>query len=310
MRNALGKLAVGLKKTRAVFEEGLRILQLSPNEDREKALDDLENLLLQADVGVAVAGRLRAVIAAHLERNRTATWDELIAQLRAAMIDLLQDVGASQIPDPRETTERPHVILVSGVNGSGKTTVAGKLAHYYGDLGYRIMMGAADTFRAAASEQLSIWADRTGADLVQQRAGADPASVAYDAVAAARARGHDVVIIDTAGRLQTRVNLMKELEKIRRVIDTAHPGAPHQVLLVLDATVGQNALSQARLFHEALNINGLVLAKIDGTAKGGAIFPIAAELRIPVRWVGVGERASDLEPFSPEAFVDALLLPG
>jgi fused signal recognition particle receptor len=221
---------------------------------------------------------------------------------------MLQAVDTSPLPDPKET-ERPHVVLVAGVNGSGKTTVAGKLAHYYTDLAYRIMLGAADTFRAAASEQLEVWAGRTGADLVKQRSGADPASVAYDAVSAARARGHDIVIIDTAGRLQTRVNLMKELEKIHRVIAAAQSGAPHQALLVLDATVGQNALSQARLFHEALHINGLVLAKIDGTAKGGAIFPIVDELRIPVRWVGVGERAQDLELFDPQVFVDALLLP-
>ena len=307
MRQTLGKLAAGLKKTRGVLEEGLKILQSSPAEGRENALDDLEALLIQADVGTAVAAHLRAHIAAHLEQNRAHSWNDLIELLRTEMIDLLHDVGTRPIPNPRET-ERPHVILVAGVNGSGKTTVTGKLALYYRNLGYRVIMGAADTFRAAASEQLSIWAERTGADLVQQRPGADPASVAYDTVSAARARGHDVVIIDTAGRLQTRVNLMKELEKIRRVIDTAHPGAPHQSLLVLDATVGQNALSQARLFHEALDINGLVLAKIDGTAKGGAIFPIAEELRIPVRGVGVGERPSDLDPFSPRAFVDALLL--
>jgi fused signal recognition particle receptor len=307
MRHQLGKLARGLEKTRAVLGEGLRILQSSHKEYREEALNDLEDLLLQADVGISVAARFRSLLERHLVQNRNAPWNELITVLRTGMIEMLQTLESSPLPDPRESSP-PHVVLVAGVNGSGKTTVAGKLAHYYADLGYRVMMGAADTFRAAASEQLEIWARRTGADLVKQRPGADPASVAYDAVSAARARGHDVVIIDTAGRLQTRVNLMKELEKIRRVVDTAHPGAPHQALLVLDATVGQNALSQARLFHEALQIDGLVLAKIDGTAKGGAIFPIAEELRIPVRWVGVGEHPEDLEPFSPEAFVDALLL--
>jgi fused signal recognition particle receptor len=308
VRNRLGKLAAGLQKTRAVLGEGLRVLQASAKEEREEALDGLEELLLQADVGTTVTAHFRSLVEEHIKRTRSAPWNDLISILRTAMIDMLQAVDTSPLPDPKET-ERPHVVLVAGVNGSGKTTVAGKLAHYYTDLGYRIMLGGADTFRAAASEQLEVWAGRTGTDLVKQHSGADPASVAYDAVSAARARGHDIVIIDTAGRLQTRVNLMKELEKIRRVIAAAQSGAPHQALLVLDATVGQNALSQARLFHEALHINGLVLAKIDGTAKGGAIFPIVDELRIPVRWVGVGERAQDLELFDPQVFVDALLLP-
>ncbi len=172
------------------------------------------------------------------------------------------------------------------------------------------MMGAADTFRAAAVEQLAIWAERTGADMVAQKPGADPASVAFDAVSAAKARGHSVVLLDTAGRLHTRINLMNELKKIHRVVSQAHSGAPHESLLVLDATVGQNALSQARIFHDALVLSGIVLAKVDGTARGGIVVPIAREFGIPVRWVGVGESMDDIEPFSADQFVDALLEPG
>ncbi len=303
MNGTFSKLTKSLKKTRDVLGQGLRRLRFSQGEEAVSALDDLEELLIQADIGAQAAFSIRDRLEQSLHNENQ---PDLTMVVKKRMLGILRGIDSAPVLAPAEV-ERPYVILVAGVNGSGKTTTAGKLAAYYSGLGHRVLLGASDTFRAAASEQLKVWADRTGAAFVTQKPGADPASVAYDAVTSAKARGHDVVIIDTAGRLHTRVNLMMELSKIRRVTEKAHSGAPHQCLLVLDATVGQNALSQARLFHEAIDVDGLVLAKIDGSAKGGAIFPIATELGIPVRWLGIGEGVDDLEPFAPDSFVDALL---
>jgi fused signal recognition particle receptor len=210
-------------------------------------------------------------------------------------------------PAPAEPAVRPWVVLVVGVNGVGKTTTIGKLAARHRALGRKVLVVAGDTFRAAAIEQLSVWAERTGADVIKQAQGADPSSVVFDGMQAAIARGVDVVLIDTAGRLHTKVNLMEELRKVRRVIDRVLPGAPHEVLLVLDATTGQNAVSQARTFSEAVEVTGVVLTKLDGTARGGVVVAIRHELGLPVRWVGLGEAAEDLEPFDPEEFASALV---
>ena len=209
--------------------------------------------------------------------------------------------------DPRiDVSHRPSVLLMTGVNGTGKTTSIGKIAHHLREAGLTCVIGAADTFRAAAGEQLETWAERAGADFVSSQSGADPAAVAYDSVSAAQSRGRDVVIVDTAGRLHTQEHLMEELRKIKRVIAQELPGAPHEVLLVLDATVGQNALAQARQFHEAVGVTGLALAKLDGTARGGIVVAIAEELKLPLRLIGVGEGADDLQDFNAEAFVAAL----
>jgi fused signal recognition particle receptor len=233
------------------------------------------------------------------------TADEVFPFLRSRLLDLLgAEPGATAI---RLAPAPPTVILVVGVNGTGKTTSIAKLAHHFHGQGRRVLLAAGDTFRAAAVEQLTIWAQRIGCEIIKHRQGADPAAVAYDAVEAAVARHVDVLIVDTAGRLHTQTNLMNELEKIRRVIGKKIPEAPHEVLLVLDATVGQNAIRQAQEFNEAVKVTGLILAKLDGTAKGGAVIGIRNEVPVPVKFVGLGEKLEDLEPFNAEAFVDAIL---
>ncbi len=228
---------------------------------------------------------------------------ELIERLEAILQKTLGETEEGTFPPP---TAEPWVIMVVGVNGSGKTTTAGKLAHRFRKEGKRVLMAAADTFRAAASEQLEVWAERTGSELVRHADGADPSAVVYDAVQAARARGCQVVIADTAGRLHTKRNLMEELKKVKRVMGKVMPGAPHEVLLVLDATTGQNALAQARLFGQEVGVTGIALTKLDGTAKGGIVIGVAGETRIPIKFVGVGEGVEDLRDFEPESFVRAL----
>ncbi|MBN1424468.1 signal recognition particle-docking protein FtsY [Candidatus Fermentibacteria bacterium] len=302
---AFTRLKAGLAKTRNVLGQGLQLLRSSSAENRQELLDELEELLIQADVGIQTAGIIRDDVSAYFAVHPGATWDDVLGIVRASMVRMLSAVPPAEAailpPIP------PEVVLVIGVNGGGKTTTIGKLAYRHVQAGRRVLLGAADTFRAAAVEQLAIWADRVGADLLAQKSGADPASVAFDAVAAGRSRGNDVVILDTAGRLHTKVNLMQELLKIQRVVGKAHEGAPHEVLLVVDATMGQNAIAQARQFHQSLGITGIVVSKLDGTAKGGVVLPLARELGLPVRWLGVGEGLDDLEPFEAGAFVDALL---
>jgi fused signal recognition particle receptor len=259
-----------------------------------ETLDALEDALLTADVGLKATERI--IDSVRADRNGS-----LRDRVGRVVKQMLTDVA----PAP-EITTRPHVILVVGVNGTGKTTTVGKLANIYKSSGHSVMVCAADTFRAAAVEQLAIWTERAGVDLVRARSGADPAAVTFDAVSAAKARGRDVVIVDTAGRLHTRANLMAELDKIRRVVGREVPGAPHEVLLVLDATVGQNGLVQAREFMAASGANGIVLTKLDGTAKGGVAVAIAHDLRLPIRYIGVGEQLEDLIPFDAAAYVDAI----
>jgi fused signal recognition particle receptor len=259
-----------------------------------ESLDAVEEALIAADVGLPATGRI-------LDAVRADRHGSIRERVSREMLRVLRDV-----PPVTERAARPHVILVVGVNGTGKTTTVGKLANLLQSSGRSTLVCAADTFRAAAVEQLAIWAERAGVDLIRAQAGADPAAVTFDAVSAAKARGRDVVIVDTAGRLHTRANLMAELDKIRRVVAKVVDGAPHEVLLVLDATVGQNGLVQAREFMAASGANGIVLTKLDGTAKGGVAVAIAHELRLPIRYVGLGEAIDDLIPFDPAAYVDAI----
>jgi fused signal recognition particle receptor len=292
LRDTLGKTRLGLlARLQAVW---------GANRDVALRLADLEEVLLTADVGVRTTQTLLERLRPRLRALADA--DALRRALRDEMRAVLLD-GESAGPEGR-----PHVILVAGVNGVGKTTTIGKLAHRYRQDGKKVLLVAADTFRAAASEQLQRWAERVGADCVRHQSGADPSAVAYDGIAAATARGADVVIVDTAGRLHVKLHLIEELKKVVRVIGRQLPGSPHEVLLVIDATTGQNAINQARVFQEALCLTGLVLTKLDGTAKGGAVLAIRTELGVPIRYVGVGETADDLLPFDADAFVDALLL--
>jgi fused signal recognition particle receptor len=261
-----------------------------------ETLDALEEALISADVGVAASDRI--VSAVRARRSRTGSLRELV---KNEILDILRGADASP-PNGR----KPHVVLIVGVNGTGKTTTVGKLARLIKDSGKTPLICAADTFRAAAVEQLQVWATRAGVDFIRAQGGADPAAVVFDAIAAGKARGRDVILVDTAGRLHTRVNLMQELEKIRRIAAREVEGAPHEVLLVLDATVGQNGLNQAREFMGVAGVNGIVLTKLDGTAKGGIAVAIAHDLGLPIRYVGVGEGIEDLVPFSPDEYVNAL----
>lgn len=261
-----------------------------------ETIEALEEALISADVGVAATEQIVQAVRARRGRAdslRTLVKEEIRAILRGAV-------------QPAPNGQRPHVMLIVGVNGTGKTTTVGKLARLIKDSGQSPLICAADTFRAAAVEQLEIWAKRAGVDFIRAKPGSDPAAVVYDAIAAGKARQRDVVLVDTAGRLHTRVNLMTELDKIRRIAAREVEGAPHEVLLVLDATVGQNGLAQAREFMSVAGVNGIVLTKLDGTAKGGIAVAIAHDLKLPIRYVGVGEAIDDLVPFSPDEYVDAL----
>jgi len=264
-------------------------------------LDELEELLITADLGGDTSLFLIQALQDKLKRRELADVEKLKAALKAGMFALLT------APALQEVSAHPRVVLLVGVNGVGKTTSLAKLAYRDRHLGLTPMLVAGDTFRAAAVEQLEIWGERVGAPVVKQKTGSDPAAVVFDGLAAAVARGVDTVYVDTAGRLHTKVNLMEELKKIHRTAAKKIPGAPHEVLLVLDATTGQNALNQARLFHEAVGLTGLILTKMDGTAKGGVALAVVHETGIPIRFIGVGEAMEDLRPFDPEAFVEAIL---
>ncbi|HEU4385301.1 MAG TPA: signal recognition particle-docking protein FtsY [Anaeromyxobacteraceae bacterium] len=297
-------LAAGLSKTRGGFVARLDGLLGSGRALDESVLAGLEEVLFTADIGVKTATALLEHARGALKRREASDPGRLREALRAEIARIVS-LGAGG-PGPAPGTARPWVVMVVGVNGSGKTTTAGKLAANYREAGLSVLLGAGDTFRAAAGEQLEAWAERVGAPVVRGKEGADPASICFEAVRRGMAEGLDAVILDTAGRLHTKVPLMEELKKVKRVVEKALPGAPHEVLLVLDATTGQNAIAQARQFHEALGVTGIALAKLDGTAKGGVVIGISDELGIPVRWVGVGERARDLRPFEPREFVEAL----
>ncbi len=270
----------------------------------EDVLDELEGLLVMADVGVDTTERIIAGLQKSLMRKELKDIEALQQGLRRALLDILQPV---EVPLSVEKTDGPFVILMVGVNGAGKTTTIGKLARRFKDSGLSVMLAAGDTFRAAAVEQLQAWGDRNDVPVVAQQSGADPAAVIFDAMDAANARGIDVLLADTAGRLQSQTGLMDELAKVRRVMARRDETAPHEIMLVLDASQGQNALVQAEKFNEALGLTGITVTKLDGSAKGGILLAIADRLKVPVRFIGIGEAAEDMQPFSAEDFVDALL---
>ncbi len=272
----------------------------------EAVLDELETRLIGADVGIETTEKVLGGLRRQVARNELGSLDALLGALRRAMLDVVGPVARPLVVDE---SKRPFVILVVGVNGSGKTTTIGKLARSLVQDGRKVVLAAGDTFRAAAIEQLQVWGERNAVPVIAQAAGADPAAVIFDAMQSAQARGTEVLIADTAGRLHTQSNLMDELKKVKRVLGRLDPTAPHEVLLVLDAGQGQNALTQAQQFHQALGVTGLAITKLDGTAKGGIVLAIADRMKIPLRFVGVGESAEDFGVFDAETFVDAVLAP-
>ncbi len=305
-RRLFAGLKAGLARTRAVLNADIGDLVAGRTEIDEDLLEELEMLLVSADVGVPTTGRIIDDLAYRVKRREALEPDAFLAALRRELVSIL---AASQAPVQQPAPGRPQVILMVGVNGAGKTTTIGKLARQLKDEGNSVMLAAGDTFRAAAVEQLQSWGERNQVPVVAQHTGADPASVIYDALQAATSRGIDVLIADTAGRLHTKSNLMEELKKIARVMKKIDPEAPHEVMLVVDASAGQNALQQALQFNDALPITGITLTKLDGTAKGGIIFAIADRLQVPFRFIGVGEKVEDLRHFDAESFLDALLSP-
>ncbi len=307
MRSIVQKFSFGLSKTRESLFGTLHRLILGKRTIDDDVLVQLEEALIATDVGVETTSKIVDRIKIRVKNERYESTGELIQLLRDEVVRVLsvnatgEGTGLS-LP----AHGRPYVVMMVGVNGVGKTTTVGKLAALLKNDGLTVLVGAADTFRAAANEQLEIWARRAGVDIILQAEGTDPASVALESLNSAISRHADVLLIDTAGRLHTRVNLMDELKKIRRVLEKRMPGAPHEVLLVIDASTGQNGLQQVRQFREATGVTGIVLTKLDGTAKGGIVLAICNELKIPVKYVGVGEQLDDLQPFNKAAFVDAL----
>ncbi len=296
------KLKKGLNKTRENLTNKIEKLVIGYADIDDEFLDELEETLIMADVGVQTTEKLMTAVRKGIKKKEINSPEDLTPFLEKEIAEIL-NAGEDTT---RVAENGPTVHLVIGVNGAGKTTTIGKLAAYYKAQGKSVMLAAADTFRAAAIDQLEVWAQRSGAQFIKHEEGSDPAAVAYDAVKAATARNIDVLLIDTAGRLQNKSNLMQELEKINRVIGREIPGAPHETLLVLDATTGQNAISQAELFTKAAPISGVVLTKLDGTAKGGVVIGIKSQLSMPVKWIGVGEGIEDLRPFVAEDFAKAL----
>jgi len=299
-----GKFKNGLTKTRASVATRVNQLVKRYRKIDEDFFEELEDILISADVGVAtvteLVDRLKDEAKSRNIKDPEALRETIVEVLSGMLTKSAEETQLRLNPDGLT------VILVVGVNGVGKTTTIGKLAHRFKQEGKKVLLAAGDTFRAAAIDQLEVWGERAGVDVIKHQEGADPAAVIYDAVHAARSRGVDVLLCDTAGRLQNKVNLMKELEKVKRVIARELPGAPHEVLLVLDATTGQNALSQAKVFGEATDVTGIVLTKLDGTAKGGIVFAIRRELDLPVKFVTLGEGIEDIEPFNADAFVYGL----
>lgn len=298
----------GLEKTKQSFFSKIARTIVGKSKVDDEVLDNLEEILITSDVGVETTLKIIERIEERVSRDKFLGTSELNRVLKEEIAGLLSENNSNDISGftyPKQNGD-PYVIMVVGVNGVGKTTTIGKLAHHLKDEGKKVVLGAADTFRAAAVDQLIIWADRVGVPIVQQGMGADPASVAFDALSSAKAQGADVVIIDTAGRLHNKVNLMNELSKIRRVMEKVIPNAPHEVLLVLDGSTGQNAFEQAKQFSAATNINALAITKLDGTAKGGVVIGISDQMKIPVKYIGVGEGINDLQLFNREEYVESL----
>ena len=302
-KGVIAKLRTRLSKSREGFTSRVRNI-LRRGKIDEDVFEELEATLIQADMGVKTTLELLNKMRERVKTDKLTDAEQLYSVLEEELIALMSHTAEDTSPPPQPIG--PHVTLMIGVNGVGKTTTIGKLAHIHRQDGKKVLVAASDTFRAAAIEQLEIWAQRTAAEIVKHKSGADPAAVAYDALSASISRRCDYLIIDTAGRLHTKINLMEELKKIKRVLGKLDSTAPHEVLMVLDATTGQNAISQARLFTEALGITGIVLTKLDGTAKGGIVVAIQQEFGIPVRYIGVGESLDDLKPFHPEEFIKAL----
>jgi fused signal recognition particle receptor len=299
----LEKLRSGLSKTRSGFTGRLDRLILGKKEINEDLLEELEEILFTSDLGVAATQELINSVRESVERKELDHPERLKDALRENIIGFL-DIEEIKPDDPKPG--EPLVIMIIGVNGVGKTTTVGKLAHLFKEDDKKVMLVAADTFRAAAIEQLEIWGDRVGVDVVSQKHGTDPSAVVFDAIPSAISKKSDVVLIDTAGRLHTKINLMDELEKIHRTASRKLSGAPHLVWLVLDATTGQNAISQAEIFHKSLGVNGIILTKLDGTAKGGIVVGISRQLSLPIKFIGIGEKIDDLRPFDANEFVKAI----
>ena len=302
IRSTIKKLRTGLSKTRQKFTASFQALLTIGRKVDEDLLDELEAALIGADVGVKSTMRIIDDLRQAFSEKRIERCEQILDFLKIEMKSYWPEVDRSLKFAP----SGPTVILVAGVNGTGKTTSVAKLAQLLSNSGKKVILAAADTFRAAAVEQLTIWSERTGVQIVKHQTGADPGAVVFDACEAAVARQADVILVDTAGRLHTQENLMRELGKIRRVVEKKIPGAPHEVLLVLDATTGQNAIVQAQMFSEVIGVTGLFLAKLDGTAKGGIVVAIRDQIDLPVKFIGIGEKPEDIEPFDPESFVEAL----
>lgn len=302
MANWFSRLTRGLAKTRSRITDGLQDLFRAGRKIDAEFLEQLEETLILADIGVQTTMHIIDDLSERYRDREIEKGEDLLAIIRRDLLASFEDADRSVHFNP----DGPTVIMIAGVNGSGKTTACARLARLFHTEGKSVLLAACDTFRAAADEQLAIWAERVDVDMIRHKMGADPGAVAYDAAEAALARGIDVVLADTAGRLHTQEHLMRELGKIRRVFEKRIPGAPHEVLLVLDATTGQNAIAQAKQFREAIDVTGVFLAKLDGTAKGGIVLAVKRELGIPVKFVGIGEGADDVAPFDPETFVDAL----
>lgn len=302
LKSGFQKVKKALSKTRLQLSYRIKSLFGQPWE--EETFERLEEILYEADLGTACAGYFVKEVRQFLLKNPKASSEQILEFLQKKALELLQTPPTSlpKAPAPGE----PLVILIVGVNGSGKTTSLAKLGKRFAEEDKKVLIAAGDTFRAAAIEQLDTWAERLSLDIVKAKPGSDPSAVAFDALTAAKARGADVVLIDTAGRLQNKTDLMQELEKIKRVCHKVIPGAPHEIFLVLDATVGQNAIDQAKTFHQFTPLTGIILTKLDGSAKGGIVLSIYKDLHIPIRWIGVGESADDLMPFDPQNYVDAL----
>ena len=298
----LDRLKAGIEKTRTGLVDKLEDALSGKKEIDADVLDELEYALITADIGIKTTTEILDQIRLRVDRKQLGDIQELKGLIREHLLEVLQ---ANDRPMQRVASP-PAVVMVVGVNGAGKTTTIGKLAQRFKDEGRTVLLCAADTFRAAAIEQLEVWGARTNTDVIRQKTGADPSAVLFDALHAAKARKVDYLIVDTAGRLHTKDNLMAELEKMRRITQKVIPSAPHEVLLVLDGTTGQNGLEQARKFTESSGVTGIVLTKLDGTAKGGVVVPITRELGLPIRYIGVGEQVGDLLPFDPETFIESL----
>lgn len=302
-KSSYQKIKKALSKTRSMLGPRISALLGKPWDDA--TFEDLEQILYEADLGRACVEDFICYLKSELRLTPTTDISAILDKLKKRSLEILQK--PSTITVPPSPSEGPLVILIIGVNGSGKTTTIAKLGRQFGEEGKKVLLGAGDTFRAAAIDQLTHWATKIKADIVKSTPGSDPSAVAFDALTAAKARNVDIVLLDTAGRLQNKTELMQELAKTKRICEKVIPGSPHETYLILDATTGQNALDQAKVFHEHVPLTGLILTKLDGSAKGGIILSIYKELGIPIRWIGVGEQAEDLIPFDPESYVEALL---